>query len=446
MGGNYRCEIDGKNVSGRSLKVSRAGARFGFAEDVKSMLKGLNDMFSAENGVLLWPDLEGNINNLLIFGGSTEHVFDPNISEEEFNEHKKSFSDIDIYVPQAGSRGSLLMNTINKNAGRMIGSSKFKIICTKIQNEENANTRGTNSLFQYMDGRGEPLIQFDFMPQPIPVEDEDEKTAASKKRWVKLSHSSNWRDVQSKVKGVFHKYLLQSLVSVSSRISSGVIATPKSPVYPPEKVKIATGYEPDLHMHSFSAEKALGTSRLTRQKYADPATGAEVEAEYKGQPLYKLTEPKEKKHTTEVEEIFKAAFGFEPEGDDLEKMRSFIGLLEIMREKLFPTPEGRKICESVLRLFVFKLFGDAGQEISTYSRAKDQEPKSAAINAIRSNGFNELLNQAMPDLDALIEKYYERFAKKMAARGSLVSDDEEELAPVELEENVRSFVRFILNA
>jgi hypothetical protein len=445
MGGNYRCEIDGKKVSGRSLKVSRPSARSGFTQDVKMMLSGLNDMFTAENGVPLWPDLEGNINDLLIFGGSTEHVFDPNISEEEFNKYKDSFSDIDIYIPQAGSRGFLLMNMIDKNAGRIIGNSKFKIVCTKIQNEDNANTRGTNSLFQYLDGKGEPLVQFDFMPQPIPVGDEDEKVSSSLKRWVKMSHSSNWRDVQSRVKGVFHKYLLQSLVSVSSRLP-GVIATPKSPVYPPEKVKPAKRYEPDLHMRSFSVEKALGTARLTRQKYVDPASGQEVEAEYQGQPLYKLTDPKEKKYTTDVEEIFKSAFGFEPEGDDLEKMRSFIGLLEIMREKLLPTPEGRKICESVIRLFIFKLFGDAGQEISTYSRANDQKPKDAAINAIRASGFDELLNQAMPDLDSLIEKYYERFAKKMEARGSLVKDDEEELAPIELEESVRRFVRFVVNA
>lgn len=448
MGGNFRCEIDGKLISGRTLKVSRSSARAGFTEDVKAMLRGLNDVFEKENGVLLWLDLSGNIDELLIFGGSTEHVFDTSITDDEFNKYKGSFSDIDIYVPQAGSRGSKLMHTIDKNSGQMIPGSKFKIICTKMHTDDNtADSRGTNSIFQYMDGKGDPYVQFDFMPQPIPVEGEDEQTSVALKRWVKLSHSSNWRDVQTAVKGVFHKYLLQSLISVASRMSTGVIATAKSPVYPPEKVKVAKKYQSDLYMRSFSVEKALGQTRLTRQTYADPQTGEEVEAEYEDQPLYKLTEPEKKKYSTDVEEIFKAAFGFEPDSEDLEKMRSFVGLLEIMREKLLPTDQGRKFCGSVLKSFIYKLIGDKGQEISTYSIVKDQQPKAAAIATMRTMGFDDLLNEVMPqeEMESIIEKYYGKFVKKMSDRGSLVSD-EEELAPIELEESVRHFVRFILNA
>jgi|GEM_PF-4992358 len=448
MGGNFRCEIDGKLISGRTLRVSRSSARAGFTEDVKAMLSGLNDMFEKENGMFLWPELSGNIDELLIFGGSTEHVFDTSITDDEFNKYKGSFSDIDIYVPQAGSRGSKLMHTINKNSGQMISGSKFKIVCTKMHTEDGtADSRGTNSIFQYVDGKGDPYVQFDFMPQPIPVEGEDDRTAAALKRWVKLSHSSNWRDVQTAVKGVFHKYLLQSLVSVASRMSTGVIATAKSPVYPPEKVKVAKGYQSDLYMRSFSVEKALGQTRLTRQKYTDPQTGEEVEAEYEDQPLYKLTEPEKKKYSTDVEEIFTAAFGFDPDSEDLEKTRSFVGLLEIMRENLLPTDQGRKFCGSVLKSFIYKLIGDAGQEISTYSIMKDQQPKAAAIATIRTMGFDDLLNEVLPqeEMESIIEKYYGRFVDKMSKRGSLVSD-EEELAPVELEENVRHFVRFILNA
>lgn len=448
MGGNYRCEIDGKLISGRTLKVSRASARAGFTEDVKAMLRGLNDIFEKDNGMLLWPNLSDNISELLIFGGSTEHVFDSSISDEEFNQHKGSFSDIDIYVPQASSRGSKLMHTISKNSGQMIPGSKFKIMCTKIHSDEGtADSRGTNSIFQYLDGRGDPYVQFDFMPQPIPVEGEDEQTSAALKRWVKLSHSSNWRDVQTAVKGVFHKYLLQSLVSVSSRMSTGVIATEKSPVYPPEKVRIVKDYKPDLHMQSFSVEKALGKTRLTRQTYIDPQTGEEVEAEYDNQPLYKLTQPEKKKYSTDVEEIFESAFGFSPDSEDLEKIRSFVGILEIMRDKLLPTDQGKKFCGSVLRSFIYKLIGDKAQEISTYSVLKDQQPKAAAIATIRTMGFDNLLNEVMPpeEMREVIEAYYEKFKEKMTNRGSLVSD-EEELAPVELEENVRRFVRFVLNA
>jgi len=447
MGGNFRCEIDGKTVSGRTLGVSRPGVRSAFVSDVKLMLSALNDLFAKEHEIPLWSDLSANIDELLVFGGSTEHVFDPGISDEEFGKYKGAFSDIDIYIPQAQGRGFKLMQTIDKNKGAMLGQ-RFKIVCTKIHaNESQSNTRGTNSLFQYIDGREDPYVQFDFMPQPIPVEEGDEKTTTSLKRWVKLSHSSSWRDVQVAVKGAFHKYLLQSLVSAASRMPSGVIATEKSPVYPPEKVKVAKGYQDDLYMQSFSAEKALGKTRLTRQTYIDPQTGDAIEAEHEGQPLYKLTEPEKKKYSTDVEEIFEAAFGFSPEASDLEKMGSFVGLLEIMREKLLPTNQGKEFCGNVLRIFINKLIGDEGQEISTYSIAKDQQPKAAAIAVIRTMGFDDLLNEVMPpeEIEAIIEKYYKRFVEKMSKRGSLVSS-EESLAPVELEENVRRFVRLVINA
>jgi len=191
MGGNYRYELDGKLISGNSLKFKSENARNRFTTDVKEMLSSLNDGFSSMFGKLLWPELESYISDLLIFGGSTEHIFDPNISDEEFSYYKETFSDLDIYIPQAGERGSSLIKFLDQNKGSMLGS-KFKIIGTKVQpNEILANDRGTNTIFQYVDGKGNPYIQFDFMPQPIPVQGEDEKTSKALKSWVKLSHSSN---------------------------------------------------------------------------------------------------------------------------------------------------------------------------------------------------------------------------------------------------------------
>ena len=58
-----------------------------------------------------------------------------------------------------------------------------------------------------------------------------------------------------------------------------------------------------------------------------------------------------------------------------------------------------------------------------------------------------MLNEVLPAdvIEAMLEKYYERFKQKMADRGSLVSDDED-LAPVELEESLRRLIRGMLNA
>ena len=70
-----------------------------------------------------------------------------------------------------------------------------------------------------------------------------------------------------------------------------------------------------------------------------------------------------------------------------------------------------------------------------------------ATNVAIGIGLDEILNEVMPDLNDIIEKYYTRFEIKMGSRGSLVKSGEEELAPVELEESsIRLFVRGILNA
>ena len=433
MGGNYRYEVDGKLVSGNSLKFKTENARNRFKSDVKEMLFALNDSFLSTYSKLLWPHLDEYISTLLIFGGSTEHIFDLTITDEDFSYYKESFSDLDIYIPQAGERGSLLTNFLDQNKGSMLGS-KFKIIGTKLHDsDKTANTRGTNTIFQYVDGKGNPYIQFDFMPQPIPVEGEDEKTSIGLKSWVRLSHSSHWRDVQQGVKGVFHKYLLQSLVSVRSKVSAGSrIVTPSST---PEKMKFVKNPEADLHMQSLAVDRGLGTTRLTRQD------------DYEGQPIYKITNPEDKQYVTDAEKIFESAFGFLPEGDELEKMRSFIGILDIMREKILPNPEGRIFCGEVLVSFIDKLIGLHGQEISTYSEAKDIKPKAAAIAVLRTFGFDDVLNQVLPPekIENMIKAYYDKFKNKMAARGSLVSD-EEELAAVELEENLRKVVRGLLRA
>lgn len=431
MGGNYRYEVDGKLVSGNSLKFKTENARNRFKSDVKEMLFALNDGFLSTYSKLLWPHLDEYVSTLLIFGGSTEHIFDSTISDEDFSYYKESFSDLDIYIPQAGERGSLLTNFLDQNKGSMLGS-KFKIIGTKLHDsDETANTRGTNTIFQYVDGKRNPYIQFDFMPQPIPVEEEDEKTATGLKSWVRLSHSSHWRDVQQGVKGVFHKYLLQSLISTRSKVP-GRIVTPSST---PEKMKFVKNPEADLHMQSLAVDRGLGITRLTRQD------------DYEGQPIYKITNPKDKQYVTDAEKIFESAFGFLPEDDDLEKMRSFIGILDIMREKLLPSPEGRIFCGNALVSFVYKLIGLQGQEISTYSESKDIKPKAAAIAAIRTFGFDDVLNQVLPPekIEKMIQIYYDKFKNKMAARGSLVSD-EEDLAPIELEENLRKVVRGLLRA
>lgn len=427
MGGNYRCEFD-KSISGHTIGVSNPGARQRFVSNVKNMLSALNEAHKEATGLYLWPNLSGNIDELLIFGGSTEHVFDSGITDEEFQKHKGAFSDLDIYIPQAQDRGITVMKLLNDMSGKMMGQI-FKVICAKVQPDSLARSRGTNAIFQYMDGRGNPYIQFDFMPQPIPIEGDEQTIELQKdKKWVKFSHSSNWRDVQEKVKGVFHKYIMQALVNVASRLPAGHVITDKSTR---DKFKISAGSEEDLRSHAFSVEKGLALNRLEKQDYVDPTSGV---------PLYKMLKPAQKTYTTDLDKIFSVAFGFDPDQEDIEKMRSFSGILEIMRDKMKP-----EITRKVIKSFVYKIFGKEGQELNTFSAAKDEAPKSAAINLIQKMGLGDILSEAVPDLEGLKSEYYEQFKVKMAARGSLTSDDEISHT-AEIEESLRRIVRHYLNA
>ena len=447
MSGNFRYEADGITFSGDTLKFASDKARKNFISDTKEMLHALNQKFSEEYGILLWPNLDSYISDLLIFGGSTEHIFDLSISTEDFLLHKGTFGDLDIYIPNANDRGFLLMTMLEKSRGVSLG--KFKIIGNKsYPTKDLANSRAIITLLQYGALNSKPTIQFDFMPQPIPVEDEDEDTSSNLKAWVKLSHSSDWNDVKQSLKGVFHKYLLQSLIATRTAVK-GTLITPKSPL-PPQAIKAVKNADDEMHMISFSVDKGLGKERLIQQMNTDAITGKKYPAMYQGNPIYKKasTEDRRDAYSIKITEIFETAFGFSPNADDLQKMKSFIGLLEIMRTKLYPTPAGKEFCGNVFLVFFNKLFGSEGQDISIFSDAKDFKAKVAAMEAIKQNGFERLINEVLPPekIEKTISGYYEKFRERMTAKGTLTSKDSD-LSPIALEGKLRNLIReIILNA
>lgn len=443
MGGNFICIAGGQPVMGNALSITRPGAIGKLRNDVIEMTYKLNDAHDAMFGYPLWPQLTSNLSTGLIFAGSTNHIFDKKITEEDLISGMDEVSDLDLYIPTRDRRGdtlSLLFKDL-ANSGSPLGA--FTVMCYKehdlkkkssIPGETLAVDRGTNAIFKYLTESGDnAYIQIDFMPSAVPVGDEDPEDQKKMSLWVMLSHSSDWDDRKEGVKGVFHKYLIQSLFSVITRIAKGKIITAGSlkpkivrnkqlgydiKVKPPQVSDTET--KKGLRMSSFSVEKAVSTKRLTIMKDVIDGIIADLPEdlpeEVKGlvrkeilnaisvagleeEDLYKKTsdistdsEEDPRGYVTDVYEIFKMLFGFIPDHETLRSLYSFRGLLSLIRDHILPSENGQQKCREIFVDFIDRLFGPAAQEIDTQSGQNDAKKKNSAIERIKKEvEFKDLL-------------------------------------------------------
>ena len=98
-GGNVRIETkSGDVVSADRIDLNN----FSRHELVKKLLEffhALNLEFEKKNGEKLWPN-DSDLDSGHVFNGSSEHLFNSNISDKEFNQYKSKIGDVDITVPE----------------------------------------------------------------------------------------------------------------------------------------------------------------------------------------------------------------------------------------------------------------------------------------------------------------------------------------------------------
>lgn len=338
-----------------------------FCDDVDELIRQINKHF-------IWP--EKSIREGSIFFGSYECLrsFE---DKEKFSKFKNVIGDIDIAVPQ---------ETI-ENLHKFLESSEEKKITDKFlyigKNRNAFHGKKMNCIFFY--SRCSKFVQIDFEAVSFQNERPEE--------YCKFIRSSSFEDIQKGVKGLAHKYLLFSIAKLISYKENIVILTDKSPLFPPEKIRIKLL---DVIPHSLSFSKEGLRHKLEKQyRIRFPVM---VEGKY----AFKEISKKDSKFEKDIAEIFKILFSKTPSKKDLENFYSYVGLLEIV-EKSFSRA---KIQTLFLYLIEDYLWGPGAQELSRDSQSEDKLIKEVMISEFESK-FPFLDRQKYTD--KFVEKYYSNY-------------------------------------
>jgi hypothetical protein len=340
-GGNL--SIDGQDAQQLDLKVHN---RSYIVPILDTLLNSINAGFQQSAGGPLWnPKV---LKSRKYLSGSSLHFFNTDIPDDEFERVKPKVGDIDTQINKDSE--PQLAQWLDSVKGQVVGNAKFL-----------GYSRGNeqySSLWELTDPPVKVQIDFEF----VDYSDKDQPTD-----WAGFSHSSSWDDLSQGIKGVFHKWLIQSLSKISSED------------FILRKVHKRTGKITDKpendSMISFAVSSKEGGG--LRAKYEPVLDEKGRPLEIDGLPVLRELPPSN--YEKDLSKIFQTMFGTRINraamAKALPKTWSFTGLLELMNVIL---PQEEK--ESVLDSFVDKLFARGAQGLYKGDPQRDLTEKNAALN------------------------------------------------------------------
>lgn len=443
-------EAFAEKIDLRDSRITRQQLR----KDVIEMLVVLDNEFERDHGEKLWDRSQRDdiLGSGLAFNGSSSHLFAPaeTLSDEEFMNYKPSIGDIDLTVPS--EKMIDLFNTLNRREDDQL-TQRIAYIG---HNKKSPGAHQINALFAYTwdsevpAGTGDTFFQIDF--------EGSEYESGRPTQWAKFSYSSSWRDIRSGIKGLAHKVLLFSLAAVRSPPPmNAVLATPSATA---EKPKISMTGDPGFKPPSADEiEKMVQQKQdeiLNSQKKKNPAKARDDAEElvrkqieksskipvslrpiksldlvtghgsrykrldwtFDGNEVYKyLTRAERTDAIRDVKMIFENLFGTNPPmtATDMENFGSFVGVLELMKERLSP----QEIVNAYEEM-VDRFFGLRAQQLSASDQKEDEDVKDKTLEM-----FRQLLPESESstiDLDGLKRSFYSRY--KVRGQEGFTEDDD----------------------
>jgi uncharacterized protein (DUF2267 family) len=324
-------------------------------------------------------------------------------------------------------------------------------------NKKNPGSHQINALFAYTwdpdapEGEGDTFFQIDF--------EGSEYEGGRPSEWAKFSYSSAWRDVVAGVKGLAHKVLLFSIAAVrspppvggreatpSATAENPVISMTANPNYvppPPDEIErrvkqreaeiLATQKRKNPEKAREEAEKRVRIEIGRESKHPLPmrpvrtldlVTGLgdryqRLDWTYNGDEVYKYLKRAERTNTIrDVKVIFDNLMGTNPPAtkEDLEKFGSFLGVIELMKDRMSPQ-EIVKVYEEMVDRF----FGDRAQQLSATDAEEDRGVKDKVLET-----FRQLIPDAETstvDIDGMKRSFYAKY--KVRGQEGFVEDDDQ---------------------
>ena len=444
-------EAYAEKIDLRAGRINRQDLR----RDVIEMLRALDDAFRQDHGEPIWDPAQRDdiLGSGFAFNGSSSHLFAPpeTLADDEFIKYKPSVGDIDLTVP--ADKMDRLFDTLNRREDQQL-TSKIAYVG---HNKKEPGTHQINALFAYTwdpdapEGEGDTFFQIDF--------EGSEYVEGRPSEWAKFAYSSAWRDVIAGVKGLAHKVLLFSIAAVRSPPPiSGREATPSATAESPAISMTANpNYVPPSPAEIERRVKQREEEILAVQKRKNPARARE-EAErrvrieigreskhplpmrpvrtldlvtglgdrykrldwtYNGDEVYRYLKRSERTNTIrDVKVIFDNLMGTNPPAtrEDLEKFGSFLGVLELIKDRMSP-PEIVKVYEEMVDRF----FGDRAQQLSATDPEEDRGVKDKVLEVFRQ--YLPDANSSTIDLDGMKTKFYSKY--RIRGQTGFVEDDDQ---------------------
>jgi hypothetical protein len=329
---------------------------------LSTLLDSINAGFQQAAGGPLWSPKVLKARKYL--SGSSLHFFNTDIPDDEFERVKPKVGDIDTQVNKAVE--PQLQQWLDSVKGQIVGNARFL-----------GYSRGNeqySSLWELTDPPIKVQIDFEFV-------DYDEKDQPTD--WAGFSHSSSWDDmtqIDGAIKGVFHKWLIQSLTKIASE------------QFILRKVHKRTGKITDKvetdSMISFAVSSKEGGGLRTKYEPVLDEKGRPLEID--GLPVLRELPPSG--YEKDLSKIFQAIFGERINRKELAKVLpktwSFTGLLELAN-LILPQEEKEQILDS----FVDKLFARGAQGLYKGDPERDVKEKNTALNyALKTLGVTPPTN------------------------------------------------------
>lgn len=332
-------------------------------------LKKFSIAFGKKYDRPIWQEFNHLFKNDMIFSGSSRLFFSKRISDDEFKTHKKLVGDIDTMYDKNISQN--LLEFCMKSEGKKFGDMRF------------VGAGGTsiiqiNVLFELPEKFWDKIrfVQVDFEP----VEYENNQP----NEFSLFSHYSSWSDMKEGIKGVFVKYLYRSIFHNLEKIQNYVIITKTG------KVSNSKIFENDLSLWKFSVDKGV------RIGY-EPIIENGVHKIINGKKAYREIDTKNSTYEQSMNTIFQLAFDIPPNKQDLKKMGSFLGVLEILSKT-------KKNIEEIFEDYINLLWGSGAQNLERNNDKIDFENKLSSYSAFLKK-FPEM-KKFHKKCEDLIEKYY----------------------------------------
>jgi hypothetical protein len=368
---------------------------------IDSALTAINNAYAAaHDGKGLWnPKL---LSSKKFLAGSSFHFFNrTGISDEIFAQRKKTVGDIDTMIDK--SKDDDVRQWLSSIApGTAFGPARYVGMDDKDPAQVLTLWSFPDIVIQNSDGKQFPInIQIDLEMK------EYEKNEPSD--WSKFSTSSSWEDLDVGIKGVFHKFLIQSLTTLTRKefLLRKLVGRGKA--------RTLQDVPTTDHMYSFAIKsKEGGGLRAKYDPVIDPSTG---EQEVKDDlPVFTARETTG--YEKNVGKIFQSIFGDKIDPKDIDGMRgqfnSFIGVAGIMKNIMSPEEQTQTV-----NSFLEKIYGRGAQGLYANDKEKDAEEKGAAVSKL----FDILEMSPPSGLEQMKQAYYDAYKLRESLLEAEQKDD-----------------------